>query len=116
MAKSLPLARQEVGPLVVRCVDAFGLALSRESIWRDMGIYLSRNGVRASRIAHSVQKLTQKKDAAQIIESIWREWDILNDRPLPEGVERVWSWSRGGLSQVVWKETRSPYYMWCPPD
>jgi hypothetical protein len=54
------------------------------------------------------KRTNSRKDAAQIIESIWRKWDIVNDRPLPEGVERVWR--RGSDSATVWKKTGSPYY------
>jgi len=50
-----------------------------------------------------------RKDAALIIESIWRKWDIVNDRPLPEGVERVFD-THDEKSEVVWKKTGSPYY------
>jgi len=82
-----------------------------------------------TRLPHSTLciKTNSRKAAAQIIASIWRKWDIVNARPLPEGVERVWSeeivndsplpggvervWiEHGDNSEVVWKKTGSPYY------
>jgi hypothetical protein len=54
-----------------------------------------------------------RKDAAQIIASIWRKWDIVNDRPLPEGVERVWR-EHEMKSEVVWKKPERPYYTSMP--
>ena len=50
------------------------------------------------------------KAAAQIIESIWRKWDIVADRPLPEGVERIWN-KHSKKSDVVWKRGGISYYI-----
>jgi hypothetical protein len=81
------------------------------------GIYVEANGdfpvsPLCMRLSHSTLCITTNsiKDAAQIIASIWRKWDIVNDRPLPEGVERVWSEHGGRKSEVVWKKTGRPYY------
>jgi hypothetical protein len=62
--------------------------------------------------SHSTLCITSnsRKDAAPIMESIWRKWDIVRDRPLQEGVERVWS-EHGEKSEVVWKKTGIPYYI-----
>jgi hypothetical protein len=112
MATYLPLARREVVTLIVRVVGrahARDPTWSREDIWKRMAVFLSHNTVRASRIVHSVQRLTAEQAAEGVIESIGRKWDIENDRPFPEGVERVFV-PHGAMSEVVWKKTGSPYH------
>jgi hypothetical protein len=46
-----------------------------------------------TRLPHSTlcKGTNPRKAAGPIMESIWRKWDIVDDRPFPEGVERVWS-------------------------
>ena len=110
MVTYLPLAQREVVTLVVRMVEnSIAANHSKEGIWWRMAVFLSHNAVRAARIAHSIRELTEAQAAAGVIESIGRKWDIENDRPFPEGVERVWS-EPSKRSDVVWKKTGSPYY------
>jgi hypothetical protein len=62
MATYLPLVRQAVVKLAVRFADAL---IAHNSVgeynWTLMGRCLSHNDVRPSRIAHSVQELTQQR-------------------------------------------------------
>jgi hypothetical protein len=62
-------------------------------------------------LSHSTLCITtnSRKATASILESIWQKWDIVDDGPLPEGVERVFP-PYGHRSEVVWKKTREPYY------
>jgi hypothetical protein len=95
MDACLPLARQDVLKLLMQLGDKlnqFKIGRSKEPQWTLVAGYLSHNNVRISHKRGSLQKLTKKKKAAAgIIESIWRKWDVENDRPLPDGVERVWN-------------------------
>ena len=72
-----------------------------------------------TRLSHSTLFIgtNPTKAARLIIASICRKWDIVNDRPLPEGVERVFG-EYGRKSEVIWKKTGSPYYtiVLNPPD
>jgi hypothetical protein len=85
-----------------------------------MDIYMGANGSFAfsqwgTHLPHTRlrTRTNARKAAAQIIESIWRKWDIVNDRPFPEGVERVWP-EGGRKSEVVWSRNRRPYYSTIP--
>jgi hypothetical protein len=112
MSTHLSLARREVVTLMVRIADIFIVQNPRwsgETKWRTVGALLSHNVVRASRNNTPSIRTNLRKTAGPIIASIWRKWDIVNDRPLPEGVERVWS-EHGGKSEVIWKKTGSSYY------
>jgi hypothetical protein len=108
----LPLARQEVLTLLMRLGDimhALYFGISKEPKWALVAGYLSHNIVRVSNVSDSVRKLTEEKAAAGIIESIWRKWDIDNDRPLPDGVERVWN-ELNRKHDVVWSKSETLYY------
>ena len=110
MATHFPLAHQEVVTLMVRITDKFRAQQSIWStVWRQIGAHLSHNDVRASRVALCTV-INPKKATGPIIASIWRKWDIVNNCPLPDGVERVWS-ERDSKSEVVWKKTGNPYYI-----
>jgi len=82
---------------------------SRTYVWEKVAFLLSHNIVRISHISDCVHELTQEKGAARVIKSIWSKWDIENDCPLPEDVERVWR-EGGANSGVVWKKCGSLYY------
>jgi hypothetical protein len=112
MATHLPPARHEVMKLMVRIANGLheqSPNWPKEEIWRRMGAYLSRNYVCISRMTHSRIKTNSRKAAGTMLASIWRKWDIVNDRPLPEGVERIWR-EHDRKSEVVWKKNGSPYY------
>lgn len=50
------------------------------------------------------------QSAANLLRDIWRKWDYINDRPFPEGVERVYKRRHNGdISVPVWKNTGSRY-------
>lgn len=54
---------------------------------------------------------THREDAENIVRCIWRKWDIAENCPLPEGVERAWG--RGSKlsdpAKIIWIKTGEPY-------
>ncbi|KIM20811.1 hypothetical protein M408DRAFT_30078 [Serendipita vermifera MAFF 305830] len=91
--RSAPSNRAEILLMMVKLIDVFkGIK----------GQYEHDVFVRTSRY------LTHRKDAANIIKSIWRKWDIMNDSALPDGVERNWDKEKA-RSSLIWAKTRESY-------
>jgi hypothetical protein len=113
----LQLARQEVLGIIIKlaCIiltaNVSPLLHPNRAPWGQIAFYLTHDYVRASHMPHFYTGTNSKQDAWRIIESIWRKWDIVNDCPLPEGVERVSGYGQWGReSMVVWKKTGTQYY------